>query len=260
MRFTLQSVVLAITSCLLLPHAAVSFSSTSSRIATRIATTIACPVRTNSVSCHETRLDGRKIKGDIQPLNNFLLVKVAQAKEETEGGILLTGKAKIVKTEGTVQSVGPGRTHPDSGIVFDMPVAAGEGVVYGKFDGTEIDINGEAHTLIRDEDILVKFNGPELTLESVDVVRDNILVRVDQSEQETEGGILLAKSSTVESKPSTGTVVKVGPGKMASSGELMPMDVAVDDMIKFRDFAGNEVEIDGEEYSVVKMADVLAKY
>ena len=73
-----------------------------------------------------TTLDGRKIKGEIQPLNNFVLVKTADAIESTEGGILLTGKAKLVKTQGTVVALGPGRTHPDSGLVFEMPVAKGE--------------------------------------------------------------------------------------------------------------------------------------
>ena len=220
----------------------------------------ALPFDRTRTACHAMKLDGRKVEGELKPLNNFLLVKKAQAQDKTEGGILLTGKAKIQKTEGTVRAVGPGRTHADSGIVFDMPIVEGEGVVYGKYDGTELDIDGEKHTLIRDDDILVKFTGDALTLDSVDVIRDNVLVRVDKNEQETEGGILLAKSSKAESKPSTGEVVKVGPGKMASNGELIAMDVAVGDMIKFRDFAGNEVEIEEDEYSVVKMADILAKY
>jgi chaperonin GroES len=217
------------------------------------------PAFRSSTQCFASTLDGRKISGDIKPLNNFLLVKVAEAVDKTEGGILLTGKARIQKTEGLVISVGPGKTHQDSGIVFDMPVSVGEGIVYGKYDGTEIDISGSKHTLIRDEDILVKFTG-ELSLETVEVVRDNVLVKVDRSEEETDGGILIAKSSKTENKPSTGEVVKVGPGKMASDGSLMPMDVAVGDMVKFRDFAGNDVEIDDIEYSVVKMGDVLAKY
>jgi len=225
-------------------------------------TSIAVPTNTrpSDSALFATVLEGRKIKGDVKPLNNFLLVKKAEAVEQTEGGILLTGKAKIVKTEGTVVAVGPGRTHQDSGIVFDMPVVPGEGVVYGKYDGTEVDLDGMAHTLIRDDDIVVKFTGGKLTLESVDVVRDNVLVFVDKSEQQTEGGILIAKSSKSESKPSTGEVVKVGPGRMASNGELMPMDVKPGDQVKFRDFAGNEVEIEGKEYSVVRMADILAKF
>jgi chaperonin GroES len=204
-------------------------------------------------------LEGRKIKGDVSPLNNFLLVKVAEAQEVTEGGILLTGKAKIQKTLGTVVSVGPGKTHQDSGITFGMPVKPGDGVVYGKYDGTEINIDEKKHTLIRDDDILVRFDG-ELTLDTVEVVYDNVLVYSDTSEQATEGGILIAKVGKGEAKPSTGKVIKVGPGKMAANGELMPMDVTPGDTVKFRDYAGNEVEIGDTEYRVVRMADILAKF
>lgn len=216
--------------------------------------------RTASTSLYAATLDGRKIAGDVAPLNNFLLVKIAGAKDQTEGGILLTGKAKIKKTEGKVVTVGPGKTHQDTGVVFDMPVAPGEGVVYGKYDGTEIDLNGEKHILIRDDDILVKFTGDELTLEGADVTRDNVLVYVERKEAATEGGILIAKSSKTENRPSTGEVVKVGPGRIAANGELMPMEVEAGDMVKFRDFAGNEVNIGDKEYSVVRMSDILAKF
>lgn len=205
-------------------------------------------------------LEGRTIKGEFKPVNNFLLVKKAEAKDQTEGGILLSGKSKIQKTEGQVISVGPGKTHRDSGLVIEMPVSPGESVVYGKYDGTEVDYDGEPHTLIRDDDILVKFTGNELTLDTVDVVRDSVLVKVNRKDEETTGGILIAKSSKSESRPSTGEVVKVGPGRMAADGTMMPMDVEVGDMVKFRDFAGNEVEIGGDEFSVVGMADILAKF
>lgn len=208
-------------------------------------------------------LDGRKIQGDIVPLNNFILVRTAKAVEETSGGILLTGKAKQVKTEGTVVSVGPGKTHPDSGVTIPMPVNPGSNVVYGKYDGTELDINGVKHTLIRDDDILITYSTETLSdLDSVEVVRDNILVRVESKEVETEGGILIAKTSKSEAKPSTGEVVKIGPGKMVANGEVVTVgpDLQVGDYVKFRDYAGNEVDINGLEYTVVKMADVLAKF
>ena len=207
-----------------------------------------------------TKLDGRTIQGEIAPLNNFLLVKIADIKDQTDGGILLTGKAKVKKTEGRVVSVGPGKTHPDSGVVFDMPVSSGEGVVYGKYDGTEIDLDGQKHILIRDDDILVKFQGDELTMDSVDVTRDSVLVFVEKKETATEGGILIASTSKSEMRPSTGKVVKVGPGRIAANGELMPMEVEEGDMVKFRDFAGNEVNIGGDEFSVVRMSDILAKF
>jgi chaperonin GroES len=208
------------------------------------------------------KLEGRTVEGEVVPLNNFVLVKLAAAQEQTDGGILLTGKAKIVKTQGRVEAVGPGRTHPDSGLTIPVPLSAGEGVVYGKYDGTEIVYNDARHTIIRDDDVLIKFADGDgaLTIDNVEVIRDNVLVRVDTSEKTTEGGILIAKTSSADKRPSTGEVIKVGPGRTASNGDLMPMEVSVGDMIKFREFAGNEVEIDGQEYCVVKMADILAKF
>ncbi|CAJ1936265.1 unnamed protein product [Cylindrotheca closterium] len=201
-------------------------------------------------------VEGRNVEGatEVKAAGNFLLVKVANAIEESQGGILLAGKSKIQKTEGTVVSVGPGKTHPETGEPFEIPIQLGEGVVYGRYDGTEIEIEGTKHSLIRDDDILVKFSGPDLTLESCDVIRDSVLVYVEQKETETEGGLLLTKSSSSESKPSTGKVVKVGPGVFDN------MAVSEGDYIKFRDFMGNEVELDGEEYSVVRMADILARF
>lgn len=142
-----------------------------------------------------------------------------------------------------------------------MPVQPGDSVLYGKYDGTEIDYNGEKHALIRDEDILVKWTGESLTQDNAEVVSDNVLVRVtDSKEDETASGLVIASTVKKGSKPSTGEVVKVGPGRMASNGEIMTVDISVGDMVKFRDFAGNEVVIEGEEYSVVRMPDILAKF
>jgi len=207
-------------------------------------------------------LEDRVIEGELKPTNNFVLVKIAEAAEEVAGGIILTQSAKIKKTEGVVISVGPGKPHPESGILFPMPVQSGESVLYGKYDGTEIKYNGEKHMLIRDDDILVKFTGDTITLDTVEVVNDYILVQVELvGGDETSGGLLIAPtSSDSNKKPSTGKVVKVGPGRMSSDGSLMKLNIDEGDMIKFRDFAGNEVMIENEEFSVVRVEDVLAKF
>ena len=144
-----------------------------------------------------------------------------------------------------------------------MPVEEGEGVVYSKYGGTELDYNGKKHLLISDIDVMCKFQGDELTLEGADVIYDNVLVRVEEKNEDASvGGILLAKSSakTRSTKPTTGEVVKVGPGRTAINGELMEMDVDVGDFIKFRDFSGEKIEIDEKSYSVVRMNDILAKF
>jgi len=173
---------------------------------------------------------------------------------------MIVAKAKIKRTEGTVVSVGPGKTHQESGILIPMPVSEGDGVVYGKYDGTEIDYEGEKHTLIRDDDILVKFSGDRPTLATTDVIGDNVLVKVEDAEEETASGLLITATSKRGAKPSTGEVVKVGPGRMASNGEIMTVDIDTGDMVKYRDFAGTEVKIEGEEFAVARMTDILAKF
>lgn len=243
-----------------------------SRISTssRISSTTSSSTSDESMTTTTTdvnKLDGRKIRGIVQPCNNFVLVKTADVIESTTGGIILTGKAKIRKTEGIVIAVGPGKTHQDSGIIIDMPVKIGDGVVYGKYDGTTVMYNDKSHTLIRDEDILIKYNNNIISYDNVEVIHDHVLVRIDSNSGDNDGatsigGILLAKT-TDKTKASTGTVVKIGPGKIASNGERINMDVTIGDMIKFRDYAGNEVEMkndDSNDYTVVRMIDILAKY
>jgi len=218
---------------------------------------LAFTTRSTSLLYAQNKLDDRLVEGEIEPLNNFLLVQIDEAAKETDGGILLTNKQ--TKTQGTVVSMGPGKTHVDTGINMQMPVAPGDGVVYGQYDGIEVDWKGSKHTLIRDDDVLVKYTNNELTLDTVQVCNDYVLVQVDVNDNETEGGILIAASSDT-AKPSTGTVVRVGPGRIVADGSRTPMDVQVGDGVKFRDFAGNQVDIDNAEYSVVKMAEIMAKY
>jgi len=91
------------------------------------------------------------------------------------------------------------------------------------------------------------------------VTGDSVLVRVEGAEEETASGLVITAMKKGQ-KPSTGEVVKVGPGRMATNGEMMAMDVDCGDMVKFRDFAGTEVIIEGEEFAVVRMTDVLAKF
>jgi len=217
-----------------------------------------CIVPRTPLILNAKTLEGWKIDGVVKPSNNFVLVQSADLQGETDTGILLT--TKIAKTEGIVVSVGPGSYHKDSGIPYPMPVDPGNGVVYGQYDGIAIDVDGKTHTLIRDSDILVKFSASDsLSLDTVDAVNDSVLVYVDTDNSVTTGGLLLGASDD-RKRPSTGIVTKVGPGRMSSNGELMPMTVAVGDQVKFMDFAGNEVKIEDKDYSVVSMPEILAKF
>jgi chaperonin GroES len=207
------------------------------------------------------KVDGKTVQTEVvTPTNNFILVKKPDSVGMTEGGIFLTGKSKDTKTEGVVVSVGPAKIHPDTGAVIDMPVSAGEYVVYGKADGTEIVIDGAKHNMIQDSDIIVKYSGDELTIDSAEVLRDGVLVYIEEKDTSSGSGILIAQTSKSDTKPSIGKVVKLGPGRLAMNGERMEMEVEVGDYIKFREFASRQVKIEDEVYSVVRMADILAKY
>lgn len=99
-----------------------------------------------------------------------------------------------------------------------------------------------------------------MTLADAEVLWDNVLVKVVMITQEATGGVLIAATSKKLTTSSIGEVVSVGPGKYAFDGGLMEMDIEMGDMVKFRDFAAQEVEIEGEEYAVLKMTDLIAKF
>merc|ERR1712232_555610 len=123
--------------------------------------------------------------------------------------------------------------------MFPMNGRVGETAMYGKFDGTEVNYNGMKHILIQDEDVLVKFNSAEeLTLDKAQVLNDSVLIKINKDKELTSSsGDILIASTTKKKKVTIGEVVKVGPGRVASNGTLMPVDVEEGDMVKFRDFA-----------------------
>ncbi len=87
-------------------------------------------------------------KVNVKPLHDRVIVKAAAAEEKTAGGIIIPDTAKEKPQRGTVVSAGPGKK--------DEPVTvkAGDTVLYGKYAGTEIQIDGEDFLIMRESDIL----------------------------------------------------------------------------------------------------------
>ena len=85
-------------------------------------------------------LQGKPIDGPLEPLSNFVLVKVREAAAQTLGGVVLPDQAKEKPTEGTVVACGPGKVHLDTGVKIDMPMSVGDRVLYGKFDGSKVSV------------------------------------------------------------------------------------------------------------------------
>lgn len=89
----------------------------------------------------------------IKPLADRVVVKPSEAEEKTSGGIILPDTAKEKPQEGTVVAVGPGKVS-ENGTKVAMEVKVGDKVLYGKYSGTEITIDGVEHLIMRESDIL----------------------------------------------------------------------------------------------------------
>ncbi len=91
-------------------------------------------------------------KLNVTPLQDRVIVKPSQAEEKTKGGIILPDTAKEKPIEGTVVAVGPGKV-ADDGKAINMTVKVGDKVLYGKYSGTEVTIDGEEYLFMRESDI-----------------------------------------------------------------------------------------------------------
>ncbi|HEY3414215.1 MAG TPA: co-chaperone GroES [Armatimonadota bacterium] len=89
----------------------------------------------------------------LRPLADRIIVKNTGAEETTKGGIVLPDTAKEKPTTGEVIAVGPGKTL-ENGQVAPVEVKAGDKVLYGKYAGTEVKVDGEEYVILRHDDIL----------------------------------------------------------------------------------------------------------
>ena len=89
----------------------------------------------------------------IRPLHDRILVRRVKEEETTKGGIIIPDTAKEKPIEAKVVAVGTGRIL-DSGEVRPLAVEKGDLVLFGKYGGTEVKIDGEDHLILREDDIL----------------------------------------------------------------------------------------------------------
>jgi chaperonin GroES len=94
----------------------------------------------------------------IRPLQDRVIVKRVKEEEKTKGGIIIPDTAKEKPIEGEVIAVGNGKVLED-GTVRKLDVKAGDRVLFGKYSGTEVKIDGEEHLILREDDILGVIEG-----------------------------------------------------------------------------------------------------
>ena len=93
----------------------------------------------------------------IQPLADRVVLRALEEAEQMRGGLYIPDPAKEKPQEGEVVAVGPGKLDED-GDRIPMEVKAGDRVLYGKYSGTEVKIDGEDFLILRESDILARVN------------------------------------------------------------------------------------------------------
>ena len=93
---------------------------------------------------------------NLQPLEDRIVVRPAEAEETTISGLVIPDTAKEKPQQGEVLAVGPGRRAENSGEIIPMDLAVGDTVVYSKYGGTEITIDGEDLLILSSRDVLAK--------------------------------------------------------------------------------------------------------
>ena len=91
---------------------------------------------------------------------------------------------------------------------------------------------------------------------SLKPLADRVVIKADEAEETTKSGLIIASEN--KEKPQSGKVLEVGPGKMGEDGKVLPMPVKKGDHVIYGKYAGNEIEIDGEELLIVRIDDIYA--
>ena len=92
----------------------------------------------------------------IKPLEDRIIVKTLEAEAKTAGGIIIPDNAKEKPQKGEVIAVGPGK-FSDEGKRIEMSLKAGDKILYGKYSGTEVKVDGKDYLIMRESDVLAVF-------------------------------------------------------------------------------------------------------
>lgn len=90
---------------------------------------------------------------NIKPLEDRIIIRPLEAEDKTAGGIIIPDNAREKPQKGEVMAVGPGKVSDEAALI-EMKLKAGDKVLYGKYTGTEIKIEGEECLIMRESDVL----------------------------------------------------------------------------------------------------------
>ncbi len=96
---------------------------------------------------------------NLKPLGDRIVVKVLEGEERTKSGIVIPDTAKEKPQKATVVAIGPGKINEDNGQRIPMDLQVGQTVIFAKYGGTEIKLDGEEYLILSERDILAVLEG-----------------------------------------------------------------------------------------------------
>jgi len=207
-------------------------------------TSVAAPGRANLCVYAATAVPSQY--KTVSPVGDRVFVKVDISTPVSTGGILLPSSAQKKPTQGEVVSLGDAKS-----------IKAGDKVVYSKYAGTEVAVDGSEYVLLKEEDVIGILNSESIT--DLLPLGDRVLIEVAEAEDTTSGGLLLTSASS--EKPTLGKVVAVGSGRVDDkTQEVVKPNVQTGSTVLYSKYSGTEFSGENDQqFIVVKESDIIAQ-
>ncbi|CAI7722024.1 20 kDa chaperonin, putative [Plasmodium vivax] len=210
----------------------------------------------------EYKLENKIIRGPLTPLNEFVLIQKDEAYDTTEAGVFIGDTLRKNQYIGKILGVGTGAVNTKNGERVPIDVQVGDVVIFNPSDGTKLKYNDKECLLISNEEILAKINDAsvEVRPNNITPFYDRVLIKLVDTNAASSSLVIMPESKS--DKSTDGLVVAVGDGTYDSNNNKVPIDVRVNDYIKFSPFSNESCEFtyNGEKFTFVRARYIMAKY
>mmetsp|Transcript_157760 Transcript_157760/g.287428 ORF Transcript_157760/g.287428 Transcript_157760/m.287428 type:complete len:284 (+) Transcript_157760:57-908(+) len=205
-------------------------------------------------------LNNIKIANPLQPVGNYVLVKLSGYSDKSSGGVLISEESAVetMPLDGQVVAAGPGKVLKKTGELVPCPCKVGDLVILPQAGGEIVEYEGAKHLLLDADAVLGIFEGGEKTVASIRVLQDRVMFQLPEAQTQTTSGVLIAGS--LSGDDDGGEVIAVGSGTMSSEGEMMVPLVKVGETVVCEPDVGDEVTIEGKTLKFVFEQECLAKW
>ncbi|ETW27719.1 hypothetical protein PFFCH_04844 [Plasmodium falciparum FCH/4] len=205
----------------------------------------------------EYKIDNKVIRGPLTPLNEYILIQKDEAGDTTDSGVFIGDTLKKNQYIGKVLSVGAGAINTKNGICAKIIL-----LLLLFFFFFLVKYNDKECLLISNEEVLGKINDSnEINPLNITPLYDRVLIKLINPNVNSDSLIIIPESKNND-KVTDGQVVAIGNGIYDENNQKVPIDLRIDDYIKFSPFSNESCEFtyQNAKYTFVKARYVMAKY